>query len=415
MPLHPRILILTQYFPPETGAPQNRLSYLARYLHQSGIPVTVCTAMPNYPQMRIHEEFRGRIVDVSTWEGLPVIRTWLYVRRGGALVRLAAYCSFVLSSLLTLLQRNEHYDLILLESPPLFLGITAMVLAALWRAELVTNISDLWPESAEKLGIIKSRILLAPSERLEALLYRRSARISGQTQGIVSSIANRNGARSVFWWPNGYDFDRTMASPAEAREWRRTFDIADDAFVVTYTGLIGYAQGLHIMLDAAADTRNDKRIVYAIVGDGPERDMLMQRADAHGLRNLIFTGHVPVDRISGIIAASQVAVIPLLKSPLFRGAIPSKIFEPLAHGVPILLGVDGEARELFIDQGNCGLFYEPEDVNGFIKALGVLATDESFRMALGANGRDYVRTHFNREKLAEQYCRFLFATDRNVA
>jgi hypothetical protein len=153
------ILILTQYFPPEIGAPQNRLFELAVRLQKKGASITVLTAMPNYPQMQIHEAYKGKIYKYETMSGMHVHRAWIYVSKSKSILsRLLNYFSFVLTSLWHgLFKVKGQYDFILCESPPLFLGITAYLLKILKGSKLIFNVSDLWPESAEKLGLVTNK------------------------------------------------------------------------------------------------------------------------------------------------------------------------------------------------------------------------------------------------------------------
>jgi hypothetical protein len=166
-----KLLILTQYYPPETGAAQNRLHALAKRLKERGVEVKVLTSMPNYPQMRVMEGYRRRCYKKEIIDGIAVQRSWIYVKNSKSiLLRLINYFSFVITSFLTGAFRSGKFDYILCESPPLFLGISAFMLSRLKRAGMIFNVSDLWPESAEKLGLIKSKALLNMSTRLEECL-----------------------------------------------------------------------------------------------------------------------------------------------------------------------------------------------------------------------------------------------------
>ncbi|HQQ93095.1 MAG TPA: glycosyltransferase, partial [Bacteroidia bacterium] len=183
------ILILTQYFPPEVGAPQNRLFELSVRLQKLGLSITVLTAMPNYPQMEIYPAYKNRSYMFEEMQGLKVHRSSIYVSRSkGILHRLRNYFSFVISSARTSSKLPPRFDFLICESPPLFLGYSAMYLARKKKAKLIFNVSDLWPESAEKLGVVKNTLLLKMAYRLEARLYRRAALVTGQTQGICQNI-----------------------------------------------------------------------------------------------------------------------------------------------------------------------------------------------------------------------------------
>ena len=201
-----KLLILTQYYPPETGAAQNRLHELAVRLKKLGVEVKVLTAMPNYPRMKVFDGYRGKCRDKEEIDGIQVHRSWIYVKTSKSIFhRLVNYFSFVITSFFAGWFRTGKADFILCESPPLFLGMSAYLLSRLKRAGMIFNVSDLWPESAEKLGLIRSKFLLGMSKRLEECLYRKSVLVCGQTQGIVKNIADRFPDKRTYWLPNGAD------------------------------------------------------------------------------------------------------------------------------------------------------------------------------------------------------------------
>ncbi|MGN6477729.1 MAG: glycosyltransferase family 4 protein, partial [Flavipsychrobacter sp.] len=351
----PSILILTQYYPPETGAPQNRLSSLAHHLKQLGADVAVLTAMPNYPAMQVHEAYRGKWFCKEELDGIPVYRSWIYARKAkGIAVRLLNYFSFVFSSAITGLFHMKRYDIIICESPPLFLGISALMIKLFRRSKLVFNVSDLWPESAEKLNIVNNKIFLKAAYGLEAWLYRRSALVSGQTQGIVKSIQSRFPKTRTFWLPNGIDAEKYNIEKVD-KTWRQVNGFKENDFIILYAGILGHAQALEVILNAANRLRDADNIKFVIVGDGPQKDFLHSLKAELKLKHVFFFPNQPAANMPAIIYATNAAIIPLKNIPLFMGAIPSKIFENLAFARPILLGVDGEAKELFIEQGKCGL------------------------------------------------------------
>ncbi|HRC16530.1 MAG TPA: glycosyltransferase family 4 protein, partial [Bacteroidia bacterium] len=203
-----KFTILTQYYPPETGAPQNRLSDLALQLKNAGHDVTILTAMPNYPQNEIHANYKGRYFISESLNGISILRSWIYVGKSRSVIpRLFNYFSFVISSFIWGIIKLKKQDVIICESPPLFLGISGLLLSVFKKSKLVFNISDLWPESAEKLGVITNKTLLKLAERLELFLYRKSFLITGQTQGIVKNIGDRTNLSNLHWLPNGISDD----------------------------------------------------------------------------------------------------------------------------------------------------------------------------------------------------------------
>lgn len=403
-----KLLLLTQYFPPEVGAPQNRLFELAVRLQQRGIEVTVLTAMPNYPQMEIHAAYAGKAYHFEEMDGLKVHRSAIYVtKEKGIAKRLRNYFSFVWSSWRVGRSKLEkRYDYILCESPPLFLGISAWLLCRNKKAKLIFNVSDLWPESAEKLGLVTNKLFLGAARMLEEGLYKRSALITGQTQGIVADIKRRFPHKTVYWLPNGVDLNY-YRHDAQPQGWREKNGFAATDFLLLYAGIIGHAQGLEVILKAANRLREHKGIHFLLLGSGPVKEELLALKVELQLSNVTFINTVPKTEMPAIVAASDAAVIPLRRLDLFKGAIPSKIFENLAMKKPIVLGVEGEAKELFIDEGKAGVFFTPENDEELAAAVWQLHQNPALRQQLAENAFNYVREKFNRDTIAEGFYQLL--------
>ena len=402
-----RILILTQYFPPETGAPQNRLFELALRLKDMGMHVEVLTAMPNYPKAEIFEAYKGKGYMKEIMRDLVVHRTRIYVSRSrGIRPRLVNYFSFVRSSY-RFGKTLPDFDYILCESPPLFLGYSAMWLSKRLNARLIFNVSDLWPESAEKLGLVANRFFLKLAYRLEAKCYRRSYLITGQTQGIVKDIRRRFPDKDVYWLPNGVNLVKYDPRNVESFGLREKYNIAKDKKIFFYGGILGHAQGLELIIKVAKRLE-DRPICFVLMGSGPVKAELVELSNSTGTKNVIFAEPVSRNEIMGVIAGIDVSIIPLRKIDLFLGAIPSKIFEALAMEKPVLLGVDGEARNLFIEQGKAGWFFQPENVDDLSAKIDHILANPEAVLEKGKNGRAYVSRHFDRSNIAEEFYNYLF-------
>jgi glycosyltransferase involved in cell wall biosynthesis len=398
-----KILFLTQYYPPEIGAPQNRLHELAVRLRAHGVEVEVLTALPNYPKMEIQEAYKNGKNREEIIDSIPVHRSWIYVSKSkGIISRLLNYFSFVWSSYWRG-RKLGKFDFLLVESPPLFLGYSAMRLAKKMNAKLIFNVSDLWPESAEKLGIVTNKRLLKLAYNLEATCYQRATLITGQTEGIVNDINQRFPEASLYWLPNGVDvdfYDPDKVKPTNFRE-KNGFTSQDVLFF--YGGILGHAQGLEVIVHAANELKDQVNIQFIMQGSGPEKDKLMKLKEDFKLNNVHFLDPVSKLEMPGIVKAVDVALVPLKNLPLFQGAIPSKVFEALSMKKPLLLGVDGEARRHFIEKAEAGLFFEPENARELAKQAKILALDESKRRVMGDNARKYVELQFNRNKLAASF------------
>lgn len=396
-----RFYILTQYYPPETGAPQNRLHSLAVFLKKKNFQVTVFTALPNYPQSKIYKGYRFRFFADDIIDGVPVLRSWIFVSRSRTFIsRLLNYFSFVITSFFRLLLKPAP-DYLFCESPPLFLGFTAVIICKIKKARLLFNVSDLWPESAIRMNIVRNPLLIKLSFTLERWIYKNAYIISGQTRGIVQDIRNRVSHKPVLWLPNGIDiaaFDNKKTTDS----WRGKWVKSEKEIIVLYAGIFGYAQGLDLVFDVADELRSYP-LKFVLVGDGPERKSLVRKKKEGKFLNVEVAEAVEKSVIPSIIASCDVFWVPLKKLDLFKGAVPSKIFEPLIMGKPVLLGVEGEANEFFIQQARAGLAYEPENAADMKKKLLWMAEHPEERKEMGNRGKFFVMEYFNREKIYERW------------
>ncbi len=398
-----KLLILTQYYPPEIGAPQNRLHELAVRLKAAGLEVEVLTAMPNYPKMEIFDAYKDGKITEEKIDGIQVYRSGIYVSKSkGIASRLRNYFSFVYSSW----KRGKklgNYDFLMVESPPLFLGYTAMRLSKKLKAKLIFNVSDLWPESAEKLGIVTNKTMLKFAYNLEAKCYEKSHLITGQTNGIVQDIKTRFPHKKVHWLPNGVDLTYYDPQVVEPNGFRERNGFATNDLVLFYGGILGHAQGLHLLVHAAEKLKDLPHVKIVLQGAGPEKDDLIALKAQLKTENVYFLEPVAKTGMPGVLKEIDIAVVPLRKLELFEGAIPSKIFESLAMEKPLLLGVDGEARTHFIEKADAGLFFEPENVADLVEKIRFFAENPASIREKGANGRKYVMEHFNRNKIAADF------------
>jgi glycosyltransferase involved in cell wall biosynthesis len=399
-----RVLFLTQYFPPETGAVQNRLSDLADRLALLGHKVTVLTALPNYPGGEIFPGYRRRFVVSESRGQIRVIRTWLFATKSKEfLPKLLNYFSFTILSFFVGLLKLSRMDVCFVESPPLFLGITGYLLSRLKKAKFVLNISDLWPESAIALGVLRNPRIIRWSIALERGLYRRAQLVTGQTEGIVDAIGKRYSLTPRALLTNGVapEFLLKIESTRALRnEIRNTLGFAQK-FIVAYTGVHGFSQGLETVLQAAEILTSYQDILFAFYGDGPQKPRLQELAAEKRLPNVRFLPSQPAEYIPQILVAIDASIVPLRRTDLFKGALPSKLFEALGASVPVIAAVEGEAERL-VNRSGGGIVVEPENPAALAAAIVQLYLDPDLRRTLGANGRVYVAAHYNRNVIADK-------------
>lgn len=399
------ILLLTQYYPPEIGAVQNRLSDLAKRLAKAGHCVEVVTALPSYPKGETYEGYRHRMVMTEQDAGIRIVRTWAYATKKKTFAsRILNYLSFAVLSVLVGSMAARDADIVFVESPPLFLALSGYLLAGLKRARFILNISDLWPESAAVLGVLRNPLIIRWTTRAEEWLYRRATIVTGQTEGIVSSIRRRCGGTPVYLLTNGVapEFFADFAIARTQRERLREKFGFQGKFIVAYTGTHGLAQGLDTVLSCAQLLKEYKEIQFCFFGDGPEKSHLQLIAAQQGMENVAFHAPLPASQMVELLASIDVSIVTLKRNDLFKGALPSKLFEALGAGVPVILALDGEAKKL-IECSHGGLAVEPENPEDMAKSILRLYRDTELRGQLGANGRTFVLARYNREQIAKQF------------
>jgi colanic acid biosynthesis glycosyl transferase WcaI len=400
-----KILIHTQYYPPEMGAPQARLSELARGLKRRGFEVTVLTAMPNYPTGKIYPGYRG-IFQIEEIDSIKVIRTAIFPSQKAAfLPRLFSYFSFVVSSFLLGLKSIGTPDVIITESPPLFLGISGYLLSRLCKSRWIFNVSDLWPESAVQLGIVRRGGLVHKiSSALETYFYRKAWAVTGQSATILEDIHRRFPQMVSFHLSNGVDPDRFCPN-GNNHPWRKQMGL-DGCTIALYAGLHGLAQGLEQILLASEELNDLENLRILLIGDGPEKQSLQNHACKMNLSNVNFLDALPHKEMPGVISAADICIVPL-KTDL-TGAVPSKLYEAMGCGKPVVLVADGEAARIVSD-AQCGIVVKPGDKRGLATALRYLSLHGEERERMGWAGRQAVLMKYSRETIIERFAKFLLS------
>lgn len=404
-----KLTILTQYYPPEIGAPQRRLSSLARHFVRAGHEVRVLTAMPNYPRGAIYPGYGGA-ARRETIDGVPVLRTWIVpTQRTNYAHRLANYFSFVASSgAVGAALEPRRADYLLVESPPLFLGMSAAWLSRVQRARLIVNVSDLWPESAVRLGVVREGSLVhRASASLERWCYRRAWMITGQSREIVADIAGRMPGRRTYHLSNGVEVDEFGPEHAARAAREALTSNGEGGCLALYAGLHGIAQGLPQLLAAASMLQGDPApLDIALIGDGPVKQNLEREAAARGLRRVRFLDARPPNALPPLLASADILLVPLGMS--IPGAVPSKLYEAMASGRAVVLVANGEAATI-VREHDAGLVVEPGDVAGLAAALRTLRDDPTRRRTLGENGRRAAVQFFDRRGIAARFIAVLEA------
>jgi glycosyltransferase involved in cell wall biosynthesis len=402
-----RILYVSQYFPPEMGAPSARVHELSREWVRTGHDVTVLTAFPHHPTGIKRPEDRGVWERRERVDGIDVLRTYVYAAPNqGIARRMISYTSFMLSALALGQLRLSRPDVVIATSPQLLCGVAGYGLARQLGAPFVFEVRDLWPESILAVEAMGENAVVRGLKSLARFLYTRCARIVTVGEGYRRSITELYGIgldrMSVV--PNGVDTSLFVPGPRE-NEIRREHGW-DDRFVLLYLGTHGMAHALDRVLEAARRLQDEPQYLFAFVGEGAEKDNLRRRAAEWGLRNVQFIDQQPKDRVPLYYAACDLGLVTLRDAPLFQEVLPSKIFEILGMERPILLSVGGEARRL-VEASGGGEYVPPQDVEAMVAAIRRLSADRARLADMGRLGRVYVTERYDRRALAARYLEIL--------
>lgn len=404
-----RILFFSHYFPPEVNAPATRTYEHCVRWARAGHDVTVVSCVPNCPDGVVYPGYRNRLrSQVEQLDGIRVVRVWSYLApNAGTFRRIVNYLSFMLSATLAAL-RLPRPDVVVATSPQFFCGWAGVFASRLKRVPLVLEIRDIWPESIAAVGAIRNRWVLRLLERAERRMYRSAAHLVTVGQGYRDNILGKVDLRArVSVITNGVDL-RRFAPRAPDPRFLHIWDL-EERFVCSYVGTIGMAHGLEVVLGAAdlLKQRGRRDVCFVLVGDGAARRRLQDATRQAGLEDMVlFVGQQPKDEIPPVLASSNVCLIHLKKCPLFATVMPSKMFEVMAMGRPIIMGVDGEARHVVAEAG-AGLTMEPDSAESLVRAVETLAGSPRLADRLGRAGRGYVARRYDRDALAAEFLQLL--------
>ena len=401
-----KILLLTQYYPPEFGAAAARNSEHAALWAEAGHAVEVLTGMPNYPGGEVHEAYRGSRFAREYNDGVEVVRTWIYATPNRSVWRRGlASLSFLVSALFSGLFRCRRPDVIVASSGPYFVGPLGWLLSMLLRAPFVFEVRDILPQQAVDVGMIRNPWLISMLTAIEEFLYRRAAAVVCVAPASREALVARGvDAEKCHTVENGIREDFFV--PAEKENALRHSQGWEGKFIVLYVGVHGVSQGLDVLLDAAERLREEQDIRLVFAGDGAEKPALMRRAAQSALTNVEFLPLQEKGRMPDLYAAADLCAVPLRKGRYFTINIPSKLFEIMACGRPVLLGAQGQAQRI-VELSGGGVAVPPEDGAAYAQAIRDLHGNPARCETLGTAGRAYVCTHFTRRGKASRYLEIL--------
>jgi len=397
-----RILFLSHYFPPEVNAPANRTYEHCREWVKSGHEVHVITCVPSHPAGVPFDGYRAGWYQRDARDGIVIHRVWTCLAANrGVLKRTLNFVSFVPTAVWRAI-RLGTFDIIIGTSPQFFCAVATCLAAILKRTPWIFELRDLWPDSIAAVGAARSYMPMRVLEQLELFMYRHARAVVSVSRSFIENLAGRGIDRSkIAFVPNGVDMSFWTAGSRRAG--RAALGIDEGALVVSYVGTVGMAHDVGTILRAAALLKHDRpEIRFVIVGDGAELVRLRDRAEAEGLDHVTFTGLVPRERVPDYLAASDISLVTLKDSHVFKTVLPSKMFESMAAARPIVLAVEGEARET-LERSGGGLAIPPGNASALADAVRRLAADDTLRHEMGLAASAFVEREFGRRAWAARY------------
>jgi glycosyltransferase involved in cell wall biosynthesis len=378
-----------------------------------GQDATVLTGFPNHPTGVVPEEWRSRLRHLhytETIDGVRVVRTWLWpLPNRKAHERILNYASFCVSAAVSGLFLKKP-DVVIATSPQLLCALSGWWLAWWKRVPFVFEVRDLWPESLAAVGAgSEGSILHRTLAAIAGFLYRRAHRIVVVAPAFKDHLIRywNVPAAKISIVENGVETDLFRLDPA-APEVRKKLKL-EDRFLICYIGTMGNAHGLDTLIAAAKELQTAlPSATFLLIGEGADKERIVELAAASGLTNLMFLGQQPRETIPSYVSASDLCLVMLKKTELFKTVIPTKLLEYMACERPVVVAVDGQARKI-IEEAGAGVFVEPEDSRALVEAIVELAKNPEQRRQMGASGRHYIVTGFSREKTARDYITVLKA------
>ncbi len=379
-----KILILTSLFFPEIAANSIRMTTLAEKLSKDGMNVTVVTAFPYYSGT-VNPEYKNKLILKDDYNGIKIVRTYTFISKINTIYkRLITFLTYMFSSAIYSIVTRRKFDIIISISPPFFSLITAFLVSKIRRIPFIVDIQDLYPDTAIELGKLKNRFLIKIWQAIEVIIYKSASAILVISHGFKNEIIKKgihsNKIFVINSWANSDKFD-----PEKAPTQKKALGL-EDCFVVLFLGTLGYAQGVEKIIETTTLIAENKKIKFLFVGGGSERDKIIQKARDMKADNVLFLPPQPFQKIPSFINTADVCLVHLVKRRLYEITIPSKTYEYMAMGKPIIMAVKGEAASL-VRNNNCGIVIEPENPESLKNAILYLYKNPEEIKKIGRNSR----------------------------
>ncbi|MGF1924171.1 MAG: glycosyltransferase family 4 protein [Bacteroidia bacterium] len=405
-----KILLLHQYFLEQDDAGGSRFNELTAQWTELGHDVTVIAGMMHYNGHQKREEYKGKWFVQNQQGNVNVWRTHVSESYNAGFVgRLWGYFSFVFSALWAgLFKVRGKYDIILVTSPPLFIGITGYLLSRIKRKPFVFEIRDLWPESAIDTGVVTNKLIIKMAYALEAFIYKNAKKINVLTPAFKKTLIEEKGVtpEKIIFIPNAADFSLSdyLVDTFDTSAFRKVHKW-EKKFVITYVGAHGVANHLDQILETA-DLLRDTNVLFVLIGQGMQKQQLINLAQSMKLDNVIFLDPVPKAEVFKYIFASDMGASVLKNVDTFKTVYSNKTFDYMACKKPIFMAIDGISRDL-VEKSNAGIFVEPENPTDFANKIRYYLQNPDLIKIQGEAGYQFAKDNFDRKVLAEKYLNYL--------
>lgn len=397
-----KIVVICHYFPPEIGAPSARLYEMSKRWVELGNEVHVVTCFPNHPTGIIPNEYKGMKYKLENMDGIYVHRNYVYATPNkGFVKKTLGHISFMISSVLISMKKIENPDVIITSSPTFFSMFSGYWFSLRKKADFILEIRDLWPAAMIELGVMKEGFITKILEKMELFLYRKSKKLIMVTKAFKDNVVNRGiDEDKVYVITNGVN--QELFYPKEKSIELITKYNLQNKFVISYVGAHGISQNLSTILEVAKRLEAHENMVFLFVGEGAEKDKLKQIVKEKKIGNVQFVDAQPKELIPEFYNISDICLIPLRNVELFKTFIPSKMFEIMACGIPIVASLEGEAAQI-LKESKAASIVKPDNSDEIAEAIEDLINHKERYNQMKANGPNFVHENYSRDMLAEKY------------
>jgi len=400
------ILLIHQYFLEEDDSGGTRFNEITKIWTEEGHNVSVLAGMIHYGGNKKRAEYKGKWVVAKRQGNVSVWRCHVSESYNSSFTgRMWGYFSFVFSSLYAgFFKLKGKFDIVVVTSPPLFVGITAYLLSKTQRIPILFEIRDLWPESAIDTGVLKNRLLIKSAYAFERFIYKKAKLINVLTPAFKEKLITEKNVASekIIFIPNAANFSLSdeLLQHFDREHFRETNGY-NGKFIITYVGAHGVANHLQQIIETS-ELLKDTPILFLLIGQGMEKKRLIELAEKMQCTNVVFLDPVPKNEVLKYIIASDMGTSVLKRTDTFKTIYSNKTFDYMSCQKPILMAIDGVSREL-VEKADAGMFVEPENPEDFAQKIRIYLNNPGLVKKQGENGYRYAKQYFDRSVLAKQY------------